>query len=138
MMPILAFISSILGPLTGILQNLHTSDADKLNFQNQLVTIQNQLAEKMLDYESKLMQAQADVIKAEAMGNSLIQRIWRPTTMLVLLVLVVCDSFGWLKNPLSHDAWLLIQMGMAGYIGTRSLEKIVPGVVSAIKDSKSE
>lgn len=135
-MPVLAFLSSILGPVTDIVKNLHTSDADKLALQNTLVDIQNQMAAKMLDYESKLMQSRADIIKAEAMGASWMQRNWRPITMLTFLVLVVCDSFGWLHSPLAPQAWTLLQIGLGGYVAGRSMEKIAPAVASAMKGNQ--
>src|SRR5579872_4338885 len=123
-MPILAFLSSLFTPLTDIVTNLHTSDADKMALQNKLVELQNQVSLKVLDYESQLLKAQADIIKAEAAGSSWIQRTWRPITMIVFLVLVICDSFGWLKTPLAPQAWTLLQIGLGGYTAGRSLEKI--------------
>lgn len=44
--------------------------------------------------------------------------------MLTFLVLVVLDSFDILANPLSDDAWLLLQIGLGGYVAGRSAEKI--------------
>jgi hypothetical protein len=43
--------------------------------------------------------------------------------MLTFLVLVVFDSFGWLANPLAPAAWLLLQIGVGGYVGSRGVEK---------------
>ena len=45
--------------------------------------------------------------------------------MLTFLGLVVCDSFGWLANPLAAEAWTLLQIGLGGYVAGRSGEKIV-------------
>jgi len=132
-MPILAFLSSLFGPITEIVTNLHTSDADKLTLQNKLVELQNQVSLKALDYESQLLAAKADIIKAEANGQSWLQRMWRPITMITFLVLVVCDSFGWLKNPLAPQAWSLLQLGLGGYVIGRSAEKVAPAIASAIK-----
>ena len=53
------------------------------------------------------------------------QRNWRPITMLTFLVLVVCDSFGFLKFRLNNEAWLLLQIGLGGYVVGRTGEKIV-------------
>lgn len=135
-MGILDFISGILSPVSAIISNLHTSDAEKMTLQNQMVSLQNQMAEKMLDYETKLLSAQADIIKAEAQGASWIQRNWRPCTMFTFLILVVCDSFGWLHNPLAPQAWTLLQIGLGGYVVGRSAEKIAPHVASAMNPDK--
>jgi hypothetical protein len=132
-MPVLELIASILGPISGIVSNLHTSDAEKLNLQNQLVNLQNQMAMKLLDYESQLLAARADVIKAEAVGGSWIQRNWRPITMLTFLALVLLDSFGLLHNPLAPQAWTLLQIGIGGYAIGRSLEKTAPAIAEIVK-----
>jgi hypothetical protein len=48
--------------------------------------------------------------------------------MLVMLMLVVGDAMMWLPNPLSEDAFMLLQLGIGGYLVGRSAEKIV-GVI---------
>ena len=45
-------------------------------------------------------------------------------TMLTFLILVVCDSFGWLAFRLSNEAWALLQIGFGGYVVCRTGEKI--------------
>lgn len=69
--------------------------------------------------------SQIRIIEAEAKGQSWLQRNWRPITMLTFLVLVVCDSFGFLKFRLSNEAWILLQIGLGGYVVGRTGEKIV-------------
>jgi hypothetical protein len=44
--------------------------------------------------------------------------------MVTFLMLVVCDSFGILAFRLSSEAWLLLQIGLGGYVVRRSGEKI--------------
>ncbi len=88
--------------------------------------VENELTTKVLDYESKLMGAQSSIIKAEATGHSWLQRNWRPITMITFLALVVLDSFGLLKFRLAEEAWLLLQIGLGGYVVGRSAEKIIP------------
>lgn len=53
--------------------------------------------------------------------------------MLTFLALVVCDSFGWLPNRLAPEAWVLLQIGLGGYVAGRSLEKLAPSIMSAVK-----
>jgi len=60
----------------------------------------------------------------EAKGQSRLQRNWRLITMLTFLILVVCDSFGMLAFRLSDEAWLLLQIGLGGYVVERTGEKI--------------
>ena len=124
-MNILSFIGEIFKPAASLIDNLHTSTEEKLTLKNKLTVIQNEMHSKIIDYETKLLASQTAIITAEANGQSWIQRNWRPITMLTFLVLVVCDSFGWLANPLAAEAWTLLQIGLGGYVAGRSVEKTV-------------
>lgn len=83
-----------------------------------------ELLGKTLDITTKLIEVQSNVIVAEAQGKSWLQRTWRPLTMMVFLVLVVLDSFGWLPNPLAPQAWTLLSIGIGGYVASRGVEKV--------------
>jgi len=122
---ILGFISNIISPVTKMVDDLTTTQEEKLSLRNALVEMQNTVTLKVLEYETKLMDAQSSIIKAEAMGSSFLQRNWRPITMITFLILVVLDSFGWLPNPLAKEAWTLLQIGLGGYVIGRSGEKVV-------------
>jgi hypothetical protein len=71
------------------------------------------------------MDNQASIIRAEATGQSWLQRNWRPISMLTFLFLAVSDSYGILPDnkKLSEEAWLLMQIGLGGYVVGRSAEK---------------
>ncbi len=104
-MSVLAFISSIFEPAVKLVDELHTSDEEKLIMQREIKRVENELLAKVIDYETKLLESKTQIITAEATGQSWIQRNWRPITMLTFLVLVVCDSFGLLASPLADEAW---------------------------------
>ena len=125
-MGFLNFITSIFQPAVDLIDELHTSEEEKLEMRGMLRKVENDLSGKVLEYESKLMQAQSDIIQAEAGGQSWLQRNWRPITMLTFLILVVCDSFDLLAFRLADQAWTLLQIGLGGYVIGRSAEKIVP------------
>ena len=131
-MDILSFISGIFKPATYLIDNMHTSTEEKLTLKNKLTVIENTMTAKVIDYETKLLAAKTSIITSEATGESWMQRNWRPITMLTFLVLVVCDSFGWLVNPLADEAWVLLQLGLGGYVVGRSGEKII-GKLKAAK-----
>lgn len=124
-MSILNLIGDIFKPAADLIDNIHTSQEEKLILRNKLAKIQNEMQLKILSYENDLMKAQASVIESEAKGHSWIQRNWRPITMLTFLALVVCDSFGFLKFRLASEAWTLLQIGLGGYVIGRSAEKLV-------------
>ena len=126
-MGILDFIGGIFKPAADLIDNLHTSEEEKLQLQKEIQRIQTDFQGKVLEYETKLMDAQSSVIKAEATSASWIARNWRPITMLTFLVLVVLDSFGLLalEEGLPDQAWILLQIGLGGYVVGRSAKKIV-------------
>lgn len=123
-MSILNFISSIFEPAAKLIDELHTSEEEKLVMQKEIKKVENELLTKVIDYETQLLDSKAKIITAEATGQSWIQRNWRPITMLTFLVLVVLDSFGVLASPLAPEAWTLLQIGLGGYVVGRSAEKI--------------
>jgi hypothetical protein len=133
---VLDFISSIFSPVADLVDAVHTSDEEKLTLKNTFETIKNTMAAKYLDLESQLLTAKASIINAESNGDSWIQRSWRPITMLTFLALVVCDSFGWLANPLAPQAWELLKIGLGGYVIGRSAEKVAPQLIDAIKTTR--
>ena len=124
-MNILSFIGEIFAPAAKLIDAVHTSTEEKMKLNAAIKTIENELLVKVIDYETKLLEAKASIITSEAQGASWMQRNWRPVTMLTFLVLVVCDSFGLLAFRLSAEAWLLLQIGLGGYVASRGAEKIV-------------
>jgi hypothetical protein len=121
----LDFISNIFKPAAKLIDDIHTSGEEKLKLGAAIKKIENEITVKIIEYKTKLLESQSKIITAEANGQSWIQRNWRPVTMLTFLVLVVCDSFGWLANPLAPQAWTLLQIGIGGYVTGRSIEKTV-------------
>jgi hypothetical protein len=143
MIDIFGIVSNIAKPLFKLIDDVHTSDEEKMTLKNEFSTIQNSLISKLLDfekeklkYEHRLLEMQGQVITAEAQGKSWIQRNWRPITMLTFLGLIICDSFGLLKFRLAAEAWGLLKIGLGGYVIGRSAEKIVPSITSVIKSTK--
>ena len=124
-MNLINLVSNIFAPFAQLVDDVHTSTEEKQQIKNQSLAMQNEITAKLIDYEKQLLESQANIITAEASGESWLQRSWRPITMLTFLVLVVLDSFGWLANPLSSEAWVLLQIGLGGYVVSRGVEKSV-------------
>jgi hypothetical protein len=123
-MNVFSFISNIFEPAVKLIDEIHTSDEEKLQLQAQIKAVENELLAKVIDYESKLLESKTAIITAEATGQSWMQRNWRPITMLTFLALVVLNSFGLLVTPLANEAWTLLQIGLGGYVAGRSAEKM--------------
>lgn len=126
------WLSELVTPVTNLIDELHTSDEERLKIRQAMMQIQAGLTARVLDYETRLAESRAKVITAEAQGASWLQRTWRPITMLTFLALVVFDSFGWLEYRLAEQAWTLLQIGLGGYVVGRSAEKIIPSITSSI------
>lgn len=132
MSPILDAVKGLFEPVAEVVEHLTVSGEDKAKLQLILAQGQITAAQWAAQYEQQLLDAQARIITAEAQGGSWIQRNWRPITMLTFLVLVVCDSFGLLKQPLAPQMWTLLQLGLGGYVVGRSVEKTAVPVAQAV------
>ncbi|MDH4120467.1 MAG: holin family protein [Deltaproteobacteria bacterium] len=120
----LALLETLTGPVAGLIGKFVTREEDRQLAQAELERVKNALSVKILEFQADTAKLNAQNISAEAQGNSWLQRNWRPLTMLVFLFLVVADSFGWLTFRLSAQAWELLQIGLGGYVGGGSLEKL--------------
>lgn len=87
----LDFLSSIVKPITNMIDNLTTTDEERGKLKNELTKIENEFLGKALEYEAKLLDSQGRIVEAEAKGQSWLasirlslielQRNWRPTQL---------------------------------------------------------
>ena len=130
----LGFISKVIEPVTALVDKLHTSDDERLEAKSVLLNMQTELMSQTLDYEKQIANAQRDIIVAEATANSWLTRTWRPITMLTFVALIVISQFTGMAIP--DSLWKLIQLGLGGYLGGRSVEKSVESVVKVMKQKE--
>jgi len=123
-------IAGIFKPAAELIDELHTSEEEKLKQQRRLLEIQAMVLDSSLQYEKQMMTAKAEIVSAEAKSEHWITATWRPITMLTFLALAVGDALGWLPNPLRDEAWTLLQLGLGGYVVGRSAEKVIQQVKS--------
>jgi hypothetical protein len=127
-MSFLDLIAGIFKPAAELIDELHTSEEEKLKQQRRLLEIQAMVLDSSLQYEKEMMTSRAEIINSEAKSEHWITATWRPITMLTFLALAVGDSLGWLPNPLRDEAWTLLQLGLGGYVVGRSAEKVIKEV----------
>jgi len=132
-MAVWSFLSGLVEPVTKLIDDMHTSDEERLQVKSKLFEMQNEMAARVMDYEARLIEAKTKVITAEAQGASWLQRTWRPVTMLTFLGLVVADVFGWTEFRLASEARTLLQIGLGGYVVGRSAEKVIPKVTEIMR-----
>lgn len=104
-----------------------------------LFQAQAQLQEAAMAAQQQFADAQAKVITAEAQSQSWLARNWRPILMLVFTFII---AWNYIAVPVFHlqaagvpdQMWTLLNIGIGGYIGGRSLEKVAPNIVAAFKN----
>ena len=116
------FSGGLVSELGKVVDNLFTSDEERINAKNQLFKV---LQEQKLE----LQRLQTEVVLAEANGNWL-QRSWRPILMLsfgfiVIYVKFIAPLFSLPIPPLEDEFWSLLKLGIGGYVVGRSGEKIM-------------
>ena len=121
---VIDLIAGIFKPATELIDELHTSEEERLQSKARLLDVQAAAMQRVFDYEAEMLQAKSKIVHAEASSKHWLTANWRPITMLTFLVLVVGDSLGFLPNDLNDQAWLMLELGLTGYIVGRSGEKI--------------
>ena len=132
----MGFLSGIIGPISSLVDNLHTSDEEKGQIKIALDTMHKELAIESLKLEKALAEARSSIIVAEANSESWITRSWRPLIMLRFGGLICLISTGLMDvealAAVPDRLWTLLSIGIGGYITSRGAEKIVP-VIGAMK-----
>jgi hypothetical protein len=134
----LGFLTKILaGPLVGALLNVYKEHkASKLSD----ASMRRELEKAVLSTFEEVARTQGDVIMAEMRGENWLQRNWRPITAVCfafivvfygLLMPIMVDWFGFPPVRVGDKLleWIkdIVIICLGGYIGFRSLEKIVSG-----------
>jgi hypothetical protein len=133
-MNLFSMIGQIFKPAAELIDNVHTSEEERLEQKAQLLSLQTDFLQHALTYENEQLQTRARIVEAEAKSPHWLTSAWRPITMLTFLALVVADQFGVLAFRLNQEAWTLLQIGLGGYVVGRSVEKVVPSVTRAFKE----
>ncbi len=115
---------AILGPvISGIFSVIDKAVEDK----DQAQAIKSRLQEMVLTGQMREIEEAAANIRAEAMGDSWLQRSWRPLTMLTFVSLIVAKWLGFTAPGVTEAVELalfeIIKIGLGGYVVGRSVEK---------------
>ena len=111
------------------------SPEQKAKLEQGLAEAQNQLTNSVIKYHENEIEQKASIIRAEAQGDSWIQKSWRPITMLVFVFIIAnnyilfpyISLFGGKATTLAipPDMWSLLKIGLSGYVVGRSVEKSI-------------
>lgn len=148
-MSILGILGGIVNPLKAVadlVDNLHTSDEEKLTIKSEIARAEMKVRMAILKAEVELTKAQASIILAEAKGG-LLTRNWRPILMLAFGSIPVYNFVVlhflniWMPVPLvpmilPDQVWTLLTAGITGYVGLRSAEKIATPVLEYLSKKR--
>ena len=126
---------NILKALGGLIPSISRSIEKIIPDKDLARRLSHEIEALVLGIQSGIIAAKQAIIVAEAEGGSWIQRTWRPITMLTFVFIIAnnyiivpyAQAFGapvpTLEIP--PGMWGLLTVGIGGYIGGRSAEKIV-------------
>jgi len=134
---ILGIVSGLIGGVGKIIDDVSTTDEERLAAQAKLSAIEATYQVEIAQVDAEFARAQAAVITAEAKSQSWLARNWRPLLMLSFGVVILYNYFvapllSLTTVPIEQDMWGLLKLGIGGYIVGRSAEKIAPSVATAL------
>jgi hypothetical protein len=134
-------IADLFKPAADLVDELHTSKEEKGQLQIALQTIQEDVVKSVMQHVEAIVASQAAVIIAEANSDSWLAKNWRPLIMVGCFGVILEWNFvlapigTWISAlfggpvfpvlPTPPELWSLLKLGLGGYVGLRSTEKIV-------------
>lgn len=107
------------------IDKLSTTDEEKLKAKNELIDTITGFANNAFELQYKILELE--------MTGSWLQRNWRPITMLVFGAIVIVATFFPVQlNEVPQDFWGLLKIGIGGYVGGRTLEKMTKDVTKNV------
>ena len=138
---VLGFIKGIFKPAADLVDEIHTSDEERLTLKARMMEIESAVSAKFVEYAQKIAELQAAIIKSETESGNWLTKSWRPITMLNFLLLINLYWFGIVPENMGPDTINLlleiIKWGLGGYVVGRSVEKTATTVAKALKKDKS-
>jgi len=126
---VLSMVTDIFKPATELIDNLHTSEEERMQQKFKLLELQASAVDSAIEYNQKLFEGQAKIINSEAASEHWLASNWRPITMLTFVGLVVARFLGYEATNMTptdyEHLWTLIEIGLGGYVVGRSVEKAV-------------
>ena len=123
----MGIFSLIFGGITSFISGIFGLKQSQANIIEQAIRVAGDVNAS----EAQREMAQAQILVAEMNSGSWIGRNWRPLLMMVFCGIIISFWFGYVPphlnapmSPMMMEIFELIKIGMGGYIGGRSIEKI--------------
>jgi hypothetical protein len=92
---------------------------------------------QLLSAQSEIQAAASEIVRTEAASQHWLAANWRPLTMLTFVALIVARWLGYSAPNISEAEvlmlWEIVKIGLGGYVVGRSVEKVAPQIVAALK-----
>lgn len=122
-------VSALVGAVGGIIDDLSTSDEEKLQAKIALAKLETDFQRDVIKADAAIAAEQASIIRTEATSESWLTRTWRPITMLSFVLLLFLYWFDVAPDGISDDVLLevfgIVKIGIGGYVVSRGVEKSV-------------
>lgn len=130
-------LKDIIGGVGGIIDDLNTSGEEKLAAKLKLAELESQFQIRSMEIAQEFAAEQSKIIVAEAQSESYLTRNWRPIAMLAFTYIVVHNYvivpvFGVHPAEMPPGLWEFLKLGVGGYIGARTVEKVATAVVPVL------
>lgn len=115
------WIKDLFGGVNKTIDTLDVSGNKKAEIKNKLANIQLEANKQFLDLAKSEMEMRAKVIQAEAGSQHWLQANWRPLTSMLLIGIIVLDSFNFISA--NQELYTLATAFLGLYGAGRSWEK---------------
>ncbi|MEM6904922.1 MAG: 3TM-type holin [Pseudomonadota bacterium] len=125
-------ITAFLGPIIRTVGNILDQVVDDADLREKL---RHEMNSQLLAHKGNELEAQLQVVLAEAKGESALQRNWRPILMLTIVAIIANNyliapylaAMGLvsIQLELPERLWDLMALGVGGYVVGRSAEKSI-------------
>lgn len=133
-MGILGKITDALGALFGGVDDLVTSDEERLALKQRVAETVAPILSQAQEYEVRLLEARSRIIEAEAKSDSWLAANWRPFTMVVFNCYIIVAVIVGAEIP--ARMWDAYMIGLGGYMVGRSVEKTAGNLAKRAMDDK--
>lgn len=129
-------IAALIPAVAGIIGKLIDKGVED---KDEAAKLKSKLTEQLYTMKHDEFKEAASIVRSESEGSGL-KSWWRPITMLTFLFMLVSWWFGFVPVNVTPEMMThlfdLLQIGIGGYVGGRTVEKITPQVVDAVKSLK--
>jgi hypothetical protein len=133
---ILGLIKDLFKPAVDLVDELHTSKEEKAAAHLKLQEVQTNVVNNVMEHIQAIVQEQSAVVIAEAKSDSWLAKNWRPLIMVGCFGVIlewnyvlapIVNGFGgkFPILPTPPELWGLLKLGLGGYVGLRSGEKML-------------